>query len=118
MFVNVSPSTILCDETIHVLKFGALAQEVIIQPDRDPSFADVSLFAPPILPSKFQQYVRKSISMMSSRGSVFQLEASTCQAIGEEDPDVGLLQARISDLEQELAHVNSDWNEHEAKVCR
>jgi hypothetical protein len=64
MFVNVSPSANLCDETLHVLKFGALAQEMIIQPDRDASVADISSsqFAPPLRPSRFQQYVRKKIS--------------------------------------------------------
>ncbi len=110
MFVNVSPSALLCDETTHVLKFGALAQEVIIQPDRDP---DASIFAPPIRPSKFQQYVRKSISMMSARPSVF-LEASTCLTIGEEESTD--LQDRVNELEEELARMKSDWDDHEARV--
>lgn len=112
MFVNVSPSALLCDETTHVLKFGALAQEVIIQPDRDP---DASLFAPPIRPSKFQQYVRKSISMMSARGSVF-LEASTCLTIGEGEEESTDLQDRVNELEEELARLKADWDDHEARV--
>ena len=111
MFVNVSPSALLCDETLHVLKFGALAQEVLIQPDRDASIADLSIsqFAPPLRPSRFQQYVRKSISILSARASV--LEPSF-QAIGEEvDP-----QERIQELEEELARMKADWDENEQKV--
>ncbi|XP_046438329.1 kinesin-like protein KIF20B isoform X1 [Daphnia pulex] len=112
MFVNVSPSANLCDETLHVLKFGALAQEIIIQPDRDASVADISSsqFAPPLRPSKFQQYVRKSISILSARASV--LETSTFQAIGEEDDS----QERIQELEEELALLKADWEENEQKV--
>lgn len=112
MFVNVSPSALLCDETLHVLKFGALAQEVLIQPDRDATIADLSIsqFAPPLRPSKFQQYVRKSISILSARASV--LEPSF-QVIGEEDD----LQDRIQELEEELARIKADWEENEQKVC-
>lgn len=112
MFVNVSPSSLLCDETLHVLKFGALAQEVIIQPDRDMSVADLSIsqFAPPIRPSRFQQFVRKSISLLSARPSV--LETSAFQMIGEEDDP----QERIQELEEELARVKADWDENEQKV--
>ncbi len=52
MFVNVSPSANLFDETLRVLEFGALAQETIIQPGRDASVADISSsqFAPPLRP--------------------------------------------------------------------
>jgi kinesin family protein 20 len=110
MFVNVSPSANLCDETLHVLKFGALAQEIIIQPDRDVSVADISQFAPPIRPSRFQQYVRKSISILSARASV--LETSTFNVIGEEDD----LQERVRELEDELARLKADWEENEQKV--
>ncbi|KAK4016551.1 hypothetical protein OUZ56_031508 [Daphnia magna] len=112
MFVNVSPSANLCDETLHVLKFGALAQEVIIQPDRDISVADLSMsqFAPPVRPSRFQQFVRKSISLLSARTSV--LETSTFQIIGEEDDP----QERIQALEEELARIKADWEDNEQKV--
>jgi uncharacterized protein (UPF0305 family) len=112
MLVNVSPSANLCDETLYVLKFGALAQEMIIQPDRDASVADISSsqFAPPLRPSKFQQYVRKSISILSARASV--LETSSFQAIGEEDDS----QERIQELEEELALLKADWEENEQKV--
>lgn len=111
MFVNVSPSSLLCDETVHVLKFGALAQEVVIQPDKESN--DVSLFAPPLRPSKFQQYVRKSISMMSARGSVLDV-SSTFHTIGEEEDD---LRERIRELEDELTKLKADWDEHETRVC-
>ncbi|KAI9557627.1 Tryptophanyl-tR synthetase-like protein [Daphnia sinensis] len=112
MFVNVSPSANLCDETLHVLKFGALAQEVIIQPDRDVSVADLSIsqFAPPVRPSRFQQFVRKSISLLSARASI--LETSAFQIIGEEDDP----QERIQALEEELARLKADWEENEQKV--
>jgi hypothetical protein len=112
MFVNVSPSANLFDETLRVLEFGALAQEIIIQPDRDASVVDISSsqFAPPLRPSKFRQYVRKSISILSARASV--LETSTFQAIGEEDDP----HKRIQELEEELARLKADWEENERKV--
>ena len=114
MFVNVSPSANLCDETLHVLKFGALAQELVIQPtDRDSSMADcsISLFAPPIRPSRFQQYVRKSISILSASARASVLEPSF-QAIGEDDESLD----RILSLETELARIKSDWEDNEQKV--
>lgn len=114
MFVNVSPSAILCDETLHVLKFAALAQEVIIQPlDKDSSMADCSMmsqFAPPVRPSRFQQYVRKSISILSARGPSV-LEQSTFQTIGEED-----VEERIRRLEADLIRTKSECEENEQKV--
>ena len=112
MFVNVSPSAILCDETVHVLKFGALAQEVIIQPDQ--SVNEVSLFAPPLRPSRFQQYVRKSIMSMSARGTSV-LEVSTYQGAISEEDDVDLKE-RILELEEELIKLREDWDNHETRV--
>lgn len=111
MYVNVSPSAVLCDETLHVLKFGALAQEVIIQPDRDASVADASIsqFAPPLRPSRFQQYVRKSISLLSARASV--LEPSFSMICEEDDRN-----GRIIELEEELARMKTEWEENEQKV--
>ena len=113
MFVNVSPSAVLCDETLHVLKFGALAQEVVIQPsDKDASMADCSIsqFAPPMRPSRFQQYVRKSISILSARASV--LEQPSFQVISEDDES----QDRITFLETELSRIKSEWDDNEQKV--
>jgi len=112
MFVNVSPASLLCDETVHVLKFGAVAQEIIIQPDRDASIADMSIsqFAPPLRPSRFQQYVRKSISILSARGASV-LEPSFL-AINEDDDS----QDRIRELEEELALVKANWEDNEQKV--
>jgi len=113
MFVNVSPSSVLCDETLHVLKFGALAQEVVIQPsDRDASIADCSMsqFAPPMRPSRFQQYVRKSISILSARASV--LEQPSFQVISEDDES----QDRILFLEGELSRMKSEWDDNEQKI--
>lgn len=112
MFVNVSPSPVLCDETLHVLKFGALAQEVVIQTDRDFSGADMSIsqFAPPLRPSRFQQYVRKSISTLSARPSV--LEPSF-QLVDEEGSDQS---DRVRELEEEVARLKVEWDENEQKV--
>lgn len=109
MYVNVSPSPILCDETLHVLKFGALAQEVVMQQENSIADMSVSQFAPPVKPSRFQQYVRKSISLLNARPSV--LEQPTFQIVEEEDAN-----DRIRELEEELYKMKSEWDENEQKV--
>ena len=114
MFVNVSPASLLCDETVHVLKFGAVAQEIIIQPDRDASIADMSIsqFAPPLRPSRFQQYVRKSISILSAKGASASVLEPSFLAINEDEDS----QERIRELEEELAIMKANWEDNEQRV--
>ena len=113
MFVNVSPSVTLCDETLHVLKFGALAQDTVIVPDKDPAVdTSVSQFAPPIRPSRFQQYVRKSISILSARASVLEpsFSVASCERSTVDPRD------RVMELEEELAKLRTEWSENEQRV--
>ena len=113
MFVNVSPSPVLCDETVHVLKFGAVAQEIIIQPDRV-SIADMSIsqFAPPLRPSRFQQYVRKSISILSASTRNASVLEPSFVTINEDDD----AQERIRELEEEIAQLKDNWDDNEQRV--
>lgn len=108
MYVNVSPSPLLCDETLHVLKFGALAQEVVMQQESSVADMSISQFAPPVRPSRFQQYVRKSISLLTARASVIEPIVATVE---EEDAS-----ERVQELEDELAKFKSEWDENEQKV--
>lgn len=108
MYVNVSPSPLLCDETLHVLKFGALAQEVIMHQESSIADMSISQFAPPVRPSRFQQYVRKSISLLSARASVLEPTITTLE---EEDSS-----ERVRELEDELSKVKAEWEENEQKV--
>lgn len=131
MVVSVSPSMLLSDETLHVLKFGALAQNMVIQPEApsasEASSASLSFLVPAKQPSRFQQYVRKSIGM--ALGSFRASEAPSFNAIQEEGDEASLgagarvvaqLNEQIAQLKDEVKGVKSAWwdNERKVRICR
>ena len=85
-----------------------------------------SLFAPPLRPSRFQQYVRKSISLISARASVLEpqplslapaaRQSTVATAAATAAAAAAASDRRIDELEAELAKLRAEWFDNEVKV--
>ena len=95
-----------------------------IQRNNVPLLRCGSLFAPPLRPSRFQQYVRKSISLISARASVLEPQPLSLAPAARQSTVATAAAAaaaaasdrRIDELEAELAKLRAEWFDNEVKV--
>ena len=122
MFVNVSPSMRLADETLQVLKFAALAQEMVLAAEvSDPPVFSFGQPVPVKQPSRFQKFVRQSInSVLSARAVVVDSPASTVAVAADRDEEKSSecpeLREKICELEEEVNRLKTEWFTNERKI--